>query len=649
MNAPFLRLFNAIQIDERKTQPMSINVIRRTISNGYVLDKAIDPTMSTLNSIEKIIGISGEKANAAFHKSWTIVRNASIEQLVLQQIVHYVTTYWFDELGIYDDSTVYIPAEKLEIPEITENIQLTYVKALTADEVLDLIINLASGVALSQDTLDNIMLIVKGNRYDSWFVKKIENRELKGLLYDHYGITPTDPTEYLRYLITKLTSQSLLIKNDRLIAELNASDSSTLDMLLEKAPKDLASIFYRFKPLFLAMKKVSKNKGFFNRLRKQAKRMHKPLPEDYMGSITGKIKNGTLDIDEFEFKIESASIFRKIRLAYALKYRIGCESGNNKSIVYKVRSGRGWATNFSWPEIPLMKMREVWKITITSIINDIRKNVDRKTYYIPSYIHYALPATEKQFTGNFPTNTYITFPESAMIGIHWENTDRYIDLDLSLIGEVNKYGWDGVYRSDDLDILFSGDITTAPKPEGATELFYLKKVGYEPMIQYLNYFNFEENSPVDCKIFAANSSDRHFDREYVVDPSEIIASVNVKITQKQNILGLVSIVNNEKRFYFSQVSLGTSITSGNNDQSAHARKYLVNSATNSIDFRNVLKSAGAIVVNERPEGEYIDLSPEALDKSTIIDLVKPQVEAAETAKEGVMDYANVKPKIESNE
>jgi len=50
----------------------------------------------------------------------------------------------------------------------------------------------------------------------------------------------------------------------------------------------------------------------------------------------------------------------------------------------------------------------------------------------------------------------------------------------------------------------------------------------------------------------------------------------------------------------------------------------INSATNSIDFRNVLKSAGAIVVNERPEGEYIDLSPEALDKSTIIDLMKPE-------------------------
>jgi hypothetical protein len=45
---------------------------------------------------------------------------------------------------------------------------------------------------------------------------------------------------------------------------------------------------------------------------------------------------------------------------------------------------------------------------------------------------------------------------------------------------------------------------------------------------------------------------------------------------------------------------------------------------NSVDFREVLTMAGATVVDCKPDnGKYINLSPEALDKTTIVDLIKP--------------------------
>lgn len=37
--------------------------------------------------------------------------------------------------------------------------------------------------------------------------------------------------------------------------------------------------------------------------------------------------------------------------------------------------------------------------------------------------------------------------------------------------------------------------------------------------------------------------------------------------------------------------------------------------------------AGAIVVKEKPEGEYDDLSPQRLDKTTIIDLINPTTQS----------------------
>ena len=78
----------------------------------------------------------------------------------------------------------------------------------------------------------------------------------------------------------------------------------------------------------------------------------------------------------------------------------------------------------------------------------------------------------------------------------------------------------------------------------------------------------------------------------------------------------------ENRFYFANVNIGNSITSTRNTQSQQAREYLVHKLINSIDLRTALTMAEAVVVNERPNGEYIDLSPEALDKTTIINLVK---------------------------
>ena len=112
-----LRLFNAVQVDFKQNQNIPQAVFERTIKNGYVLDPSILPKNDLLDAIESVVGISGDKANAAFHKSWSVIQNASMESLIIQQIIHYITTYGFEHLGIYREDAVYIPREILESAE----------------------------------------------------------------------------------------------------------------------------------------------------------------------------------------------------------------------------------------------------------------------------------------------------------------------------------------------------------------------------------------------------------------------------------------------------------------------------------------------------------------------------------------------------
>ena len=646
MNAATLRLFNAIRIKSKNQTKLSHppEVTKRTIQNGYIIDPHIfigHEKHDLLDEIETIVGISGEKANASFHKSWAVVKDTPIETLVIQQIMHYFTTYGFETIGIYNEDTVYIPHEKLEVPQIKSDIPLVVIKAMTPREICDAIIKLgSSGIALSEQTLDDIMTIIETEDYKTkaktiasdpsknfvadWFVSIIKNRELKTRLSDYFGLVPKEPVEFLRHLVSKLTNESLLIKNDYLIEKIKASNGKFCDELIKYAPTDLASIFYRYKPLFLAMKSISKNKTFFNRLRKNAKKIHKPLPEDFLNSVTSKLKHGKIAPKKFEEKLtkklENASIFRKIRLANALKFRTNARScyGCQIPIVYRIRNGKGWATETERSDFH--GATDVYLKVEKSIVKNL--NVKDRIIYIPDFIDYALPATEKQFTGHFPTGTSVKVPKNMIVGIHWENTDKRVDLDLSAIDTEGKVGWDALYRKN--DILFSGDITDAPKSKGgASEMFYIKSK-CKPKILNVNYYNMSPGNTVDCKIFVAHENPTGFESNYMVDPNNILATATINITGKQNIIGLIA----DGKFYFGNIYLGNGISIRSGKQADIAREYMISSFVNSISLKKILKDAGAIVVNSQDEapsvsyGSPIDLSPTAVNKNSIIELLK---------------------------
>ena len=613
-----LRLFKAIHIDQRKDVSADSEVLAQTIPFGYVLDPAVSAGPRTLKRINKVIGVSGEQANATFHKSWEKVRTAKIEKLVLEQVIHYITTYGFQTLGVYDTASVYIPNEKLELPELSDDLSLTYVRGLTTDDLLEEVVKLGCGVALHENSLADIMAIVKELRFDPDFINRIGNHELRARLYEFYGLVPDEPLAYLRYVVYRLTGTSLLIKSEgllELIKEVEPKQTRILSQLINNAPDDLASIFYRFKPIFLALKSISTNKTFFNRLRKKAVKMHRPLPVDYLNSVTCQIKRGALDFEEFARRIARATVYRKIRLALALRFRLNA----GQSIVYAIRNGKGWATKFDWPTELQEPTLRAFKIVYDSLVDSIQPQVEGKEIFIPPYVSYALPATEKQFAGSFPFGSYVSTPQDTVFGIHWFNVlKRSTDLDLSLLSATGKIGWDAKYR--DETALFSGDITDAPLPKGASEVFYVKN-GISPHLVMCNYYNFSGKHPVEATIVVANEAPTDLTQNYMVDINHVVAKADILVTRFQTILGLVLTIDNQTRFYFGNVSIGCGISSASDGHTAHARNYLTDRFANPLDLWELLEVAGATVVRERPAGnEFIDLSPENLTKSSIVSL-----------------------------
>lgn len=642
-----IRLFKAIPIKNRSYSNASpknsminyANVSFATIGKGFIFGPEVvsnynEKELTNLISIvENEFGITPQQMNSTFHKSWEKVRDAPMFQLVMEQIVHYITTYGFEELGIFNESTVYIPIEKLEIPALTGGINLTVIRGYTYGEIKEKIINMLNqGIALKEETIDDVVHVANVVGFSDEEIKQVKNKEVKIKLYDKLNTFPENPTEFLRYLIYKATGKTLLIKNKATIIKIKeASENTEVASLFIKyhetyGLEKLATIFYRFKPLFLAFKGYYTLSGRINKIRKMATYMHTPMKKDLINDITNMLSNcEDFKISAFENALTQVSIFRKIRLAYALKFRTRkCDS-----ILYRIRNGKAYAKEFNYtsPIAAGLALEYVKK----SIVSDIRNNVEGKRIYIPEYVVYALPATEKQFTGNFPSGSYITVPQDMIMGVYWENLpEGRVDLDLSAQSlNVGKIGWDSSYRSHDRSILFSGDLTDASK--GATELFYVKHMNKDTMLMMLNFFNqhyFTKDTSVPFKIMIATKDDNQFtqgDRyigtnHYMINPNNLICTIKSEISSTQKILGMLDI-NNDCKFYFIETNIGETITSKDGKYTEQSRKFLYTFYTSTITLNEILALAGAKIITEKGQTVDIDLSPENLEKDTIMKLL----------------------------
>lgn len=576
-----LELFNAVvSKDTGSTLYVS--------EDGYVIEPEAVWAKDRIVKFYNGRKLSGEELNKTFHKSWAKVRNSSRYELYLEQIKHYLSTYGSD----FKDE-VYIPDEVLEIPEL--KVTFKVIHACSKEEMTEKCLNmLRSGMALKEETINDLLSVLSDELgYSFTGNEGIKNKEAIVKIADQYGVIPRDIMQFLRYIIYRSTGESLLIKNKETIDAIKNSNFNPVTHFNHFGLDKLAEVFNRFKPLFLAYKDHCPK--VINRISKLSKVKHKPMVSNPLNTATYKL----LTEDDLGW-LDNATPFALFKVMSALISRIQGQT----DFVYRIRNGK------SWTQAELKNTDKSVAFSNFNFICDYLKNkysLVGKKVYLPKDIEYALPTSEKMYVGNIPTGTKF-YGDRLAAGVYWENSWGARDLDLSCIAIGGlKIGWNARYHND--SIIYSGDITNAPR--GAVEYMYC---GDDLISHYLvinNVFNGIDTAGYKIIVGSGDS----IDRDYMMNPNNLLVEVKCESVQKQTIIGMLLPASGGKKQAFVLLNFGAGHARISGRHSEKSIQALAQQWKDPISFTDYVNLVGAELV-DNPEDADFDFSLEKLDKDS---------------------------------
>ena len=134
------------------------------------------------------------------------------------------------------------------MPADSKPVKLTIINAIGDEEIKSRAEKMImSGVALSDETLENLTTIIKylEMKFD---VDAVPNKEFSVRLCELLSILPKNPVEFLRYIIYKVTGSTLLIKSPETILRVKNTpadlDKFFADYIAANGLERLAEIFY---------------------------------------------------------------------------------------------------------------------------------------------------------------------------------------------------------------------------------------------------------------------------------------------------------------------------------------------------------------------------------------------------------------------
>lgn len=575
-----LKLFNSVLAGPEGQTTMSELGLVIEPSAAHAKEKILD-----FYTREKL---NGNDLNKTFHKSWKKIKESSRFELLVEQIMHYLSTY-----GSNFQSEVYIPNEVLEIPEV--KLKYVVIRGLSKEELIEKSLNmLRSGIALKEETINDLIEVLV-DTCDYTFTGKegIRNKEAIIKIAESYGVYPDNPEEFLRYIVYRSTDQTLLIKSPALIAQIKESSFNPTMAFKSFGLERLAEIFNRFKPIFLAYKdRAGKT---VNKISKLSKKYHRPMPENPLNKVTSEY----LTSKEMHW-LENATPFALFKALAAINHRLQEPS----AYVYRIRNGKSWLKDGekSYEEELL---RHNHGVIVEYLID--RYNLEGKKIFLPENITYALPTSEKMFVGNIPTGTKFLGNKLA-VGIYWENDWGARDLDLSGINIGGKVGWNSSFKQGNGSLMFSGDITNAPT--GAVEYMYANRGLSVPTIVMNNVFSGSDTA--GYKVIAGLGD--NIDRDYMMNPNNLIAEAKTECVEKQMVLGIFIPTQEGQSFVLLNFGAGQSGVSRYGSSEGHIRA-LFEQWRNPLSFDWLVETLGAELVDTAEEADY-DFSIGSLEKDS---------------------------------
>lgn len=587
-----LKLFNAV-LEKESGEPVFIS------KHGVFVESKAAWAIKTIDKYLNDLKLSGEQLNKTFHKSWEKVQSSTRIELAIEQILHYMSTY-----GTNFEGEVYIPNEVLNVPDV--KVKLSVIKALSKEELTEKCLDVfRSGIALKEETMNEIFIVLESLDYTFTGREGVKNKEANIVIADKYKVYPSSVEEFIRYVMYKATGSTSLIKNAETIEALKQSKMDVSEMFENYGVEKLATVFNRYKVLFLALKSTKyKNAKVINKISKLSKKLHKPMVQNALNLVT-QSKLTKKDVHW----LENASV-------YALfKALASCHSRKEgqTSFVYRIRNGKSWTqektTNVNICEHNYKFILEFMKEKF---------NGEGKTIFIPKDVLYALPTSEKMFVGDIPTGTKF-FGKNIAAGVYWENSWGARDIDLSGLNIDGKIGWNAGYYNRNQGVTYSGDMTDATN--GAVEYLLFEKTGKENTTLVMsNIFSGRD----DCEYKIVVGKGSKISRDYMMNPNKVMAEVKTSSIQKSTILGMLMEEDKKVSFTLLNFGAGHARVSGNSKVSEMATKALYEQWKNPLSLNRVLVALGYNVVKKIEEDETVDfnLDIDKINKSTFVDLFK---------------------------
>jgi len=578
-----LKLFNAVIAQQSSAKPF-------VSEEGFVIEP------SALWAKDRILDfylrekLNGNDLNKTFHKSWKKIKDTPRFELFVEQILHYLSTYGSD----FRDE-IYIPDEVLNIPDI----KLIYkvIKGYSKKEMQDKCLSLLrSGIALKEDTINDVLsILVDELGYVFTGDEKIKNKEVVVKIADIYGVLPNDIMEFFRYILYRATGQSLLIKNKSMIELIKATNYNPSIQFNKFGLDKMATIFNRFKPLFLAFKPLCAKT--INKIAKLSKKYHKPLISNPINFATNKVMTAP-----DKHWLDNATPYALFKALSACYQRM---KGQN-NFVYRIRNGKSWVTE-------AMPRKGVNDENFDYILSYLKSkyNLSDKKFYLPTDIKFALPTSEKMYIGNIPTGTRF-YGKKLAVGVYWEDAWGARDIDLSGLNEKGeKVGWNSWYNQGGGSLMYSGDVTSAPN--GAVEYLYAHKKLNEVTLVLSNVYYGDDK----CGYKIIVGTGDKISQDYMMNPNNLFAEVKCNSIQKQTILGMFTPKGNEQCFVLLNFGAGHTRVSGNNKISELALKALIQQWSKPFSFNKLIIALGAQIVENGEDADF-DLSLDKLEKDSFV-------------------------------
>ena len=634
-----LNLFKAAPTVAADETPRILDNERNLTNGFYITERALSacPCVADENILKFIaakFGYNLLELNQGFYKSFRTVADSTPQKILLNKLLHYMSTYGAEQLGIFDRELVYIPNDAPELPADAKPVKVTIIDAIGDAEISARANKLImSGASLAQETLDDLITVIKflGIKLN---VDDVPNKELSIRLCELLNILPRDPAKFLRFMIYVGTGSTLLIKDKSTVDGLRQS-AATFDGYFERyislnGLDRLASVFHRFKPLWLAFKPHSKFlRATVNKMRKLADKYHKPVNPKFLERLTSAAE---VDLDELKRELAEVTTYKKISLANAILYRMS----KPEDILYSIRNGKAFVTD--WSGNLKFDAQKVLDVIIAAIAEDIRPNVAGKKIFILENFSYAAPTSDKKFFGNIPYGSIYTFAaKSVVVGVHWLNVldggnERRIDLDLHMNGRDVDIGWQNDFddknfiNATERKIIFSGDMTDAPIGKGgATEAYFVgESITDKQLVLNLNDYTYDkaDNIPVPFKLILADVNQAQIDRQYLLDAHEIAFCVDNVIDAGEMFIGLLTADDDGmKKFCFLSRNMGGRIVARSDALTQRTLSALNTTFETLLSLETILRRAGAILDGMTADDCDINLDPAEVTKDTLLALL----------------------------